>query len=335
MSLIQTITDHVRESLGHQVRLRRVLGERPELKASVLAPENNIDMDRVPRWHQMGTSPGLLSLAGGRTSGAELRGWRREGTQYRSFTESCPALAELTTKSTLNTWFCDLQDLHGFGNSKSDLKSLSSTDEMVEKNSREMIEDVSLAGLHANLAHRDIRVTGERAGTDYFVMHQWDGRMYLANDGGSHHLAAAKYIAARIDAKVPLYARLHYYAVDRHAVGLLRSTYDTYLVKMDPNNAAPSNELFEALQSGGVTWLSHELPAPYEGTRAVFLPRDNEVSMRASQLFREAGFVDLGQHLQEVANRPMPPLLLRQLGYQNDMAPDEEESEGESSAPRA
>lgn len=52
--------------------------------------------------------------------------------------------------------------------------------------------------------------------------------MYVVDDGGSHHLAAAKYIAARIQAPVPLVAPLHYYSFDEAAMALLRLPTSTW-----------------------------------------------------------------------------------------------------------
>lgn len=321
--LIQIISDHIRESLGNPVRLRRFLGERPDFKAELLAPESNIDMARVPKWHR------LIELAAlrRRHDRIELMGWRNESNHYSGFTASCPALANLVRKATFDAWSCDLQDVHGFSNSKSKLETFCSMEEMVKTNSTEMIDDVSIEGLRKNLAHDQIRLLREPP-TDWLQVHQWDKRMYVVNDGGSHHLAAAKYIAARIGAPVPLRAPLHYYSIDPNAVAQLRGDYEIYLVKDEPKLA---NTFFDLMRSYGATWLWHDLPQPYEMAKAIFLPRDEAQSMRVSQAFREAGFVDLGQHLQEVASSGMPEVLIRRL-HSQDRAQSEESDEDDASA---
>ncbi|WP_323144834.1 hypothetical protein [Massilia phyllosphaerae] len=73
--LLQTISDHVLESLGNPVRLRRFLGHRPDFKAQLLAPENNIDMARVPKWQRINE----IGAAGRRNARLELMGWRNQG----------------------------------------------------------------------------------------------------------------------------------------------------------------------------------------------------------------------------------------------------------------
>lgn len=333
MSLIQAISDHVRESLGNPVRVRRLLGDRPDFKADLIKPENNIDMERVPAWHHLGQTGwgwGVGDRRGG--AGFELMGWRTVGNHHSSFTASCPALSNLVRRTDADRWACDLQDIHGFAASKSKLETFSSTDQMVETNSREMIADVSAAGLRKNLAHDEIRLLRE-VPTDWLEVHQWDRRMYVVNDGGSHHLAAAKYIAARIQAPVPLVAPLRYYSIDDAAVALLRATYDVYLVNDKPGL---SSDFLDAMKSAGATWLWHDLPRPYENARAIFLPRTETLSMRVSEAFREAGYVDLGQHLEEVARSGAPEVLMRRL-HEQHLAESEENEENATyaSSPRA
>lgn len=326
--ILQVISDHVRESLGNPVRLRRFLGDRPDFKVDLLAPEDSIDMSRVPRWHNLTSA----SAQRRRSDHVELMGWRMQGGQMASFIQYDAALDNLVRRTTIDAWSCDLQDVHGFANSKSDLKAFRSTDEMVEVNSPEMISDVSLKGLRKNLAHGEIGLLREWQ-TDWLQVHQWDKRMFVVNDGGSHHLAAAKYIAGRIGAPVPLRASLHYYSIDPNAVTLLRSEYDIYLVDDKPELA---NTFFDVMQSYGATWLWHDLPQPYENARAIFLPRAEEPSMRVSQVFRAAGFVELGQHLEDVARSGTPEVLQRRLRDQDQAVSEESnEHEAESDSLRA
>ena len=134
----------------------------------------------------------------------------------------------------------------------------------------------------------------------------------------------AKYIASRIGAPVPLNAPLHYYAIDADAVAALRSEYDVYLVN---KQSEVSNTFYSIMESAGATWLSQDLPHPYEEVRAIFLPRAEPLSMRASQAFREAGFVDLGAHLEEVAKSDIPDVISKYLPHQDlDVDVEEERS---------
>ncbi|CAM5427238.1 putative protein OS=Stutzerimonas stutzeri OX=316 GN=CXK94_17845 PE=4 SV=1 [Stutzerimonas stutzeri] len=76
-------------------------------------------------------------------------------------------------------------------------------DDMVVRNSPEMIDEISPAKLAKNLAWDEIRIISH-VDHDYFATWAWDGRVFLMNSGGSHHFAAAKYIAARLEQPVEL-----------------------------------------------------------------------------------------------------------------------------------
>lgn len=86
--------------------------------------------------------------------------------------------------------------------------------------------------------------------------------MFVINDGGSHHLSAAKYVATRIQQPVEMSAPLHYYALDAHAVAALRSEYDVYVVSYE---SEVSNLFFAAMESAGATWFWRGMPEPYWG----------------------------------------------------------------------
>jgi hypothetical protein len=51
-------------------------------------------------------------------------------------------------------WQCDIRDVQGFSTSKSELTDFTTIDAMVERNSREMIDEITPAKLSHNLAHR-------------------------------------------------------------------------------------------------------------------------------------------------------------------------------------
>lgn len=322
--LLQGIRDTVRVSLGHPVHIERFLAATPHFKPEPAAAAPSIALSSVPQWHKLGQNWSNGGLPG--TGRTKLRGWHRDGSAYRSFNGTCPSLSSLVKRVVVDKWTCDLQDLHGFAASKSDLKKFASIDEMVETNSREMIQDISMAGLQKNLAHSDIQVTRANPGSDWLQVHQWDGRMFVLNDGGSHHLAAAKYIAARIQEPVELSAPLHYYAFDPDAIAALRAEFDVYMVN---RHCEVSNAFFTAAESTGVTWLWHELPQPYAGAKAVFFPRTEPLSVRVSQVFKDAGFEELGAQLAEMASRGIPEVIGKYLPGAHEDADVEEELDAE------
>ena len=327
--IIQVLSDTVRSSLGHPVCVERFLASRPDFRVPMVRTSNNIELDSVPKWHTFGETGDGTGPASARQ--AILRGWRQEGRRYSDCHVAVPALDKLVMKEIVDMWKCDLQDVYGFFNSKSDLKSFTSTDDLAVADSPELSEDVSPAGLQMNLAHGQIRVTGERPGSDWLHVHQWDGRMFVVNDGGSHHLSAAKFIAARIQAPVELSAPLHYYSINADAVAALRAEYDVYVVN---DEAEVSNLFSNEMESAGATWFWRDLPEPYWGERAVFLPRAEPLSMKVSQAFQAAGFEELGAYLEEVASRGYPEVISQYLPSAREHVDGEVEGDEERHAAR-
>lgn len=122
-------------------------------------------------------------------------------------------------------------------------------------------------------------------------------------------------------------APLHYYKVDAGAVAALRAEYDVYLVN---NESELSNTFLSAMEADGATWLWHDMPEPYTSVRGIFLPRAEPLSMRVSRAFQEAGFVDLGAHLEAVADRDTPDVISKHLpshGHEGDDDVDVEEKQ--------
>lgn len=184
---------------------------------------------------------------------------------------------------------------------KSELRDFTSTDAMVERNSRDMIDAITEAKLAENLAHTEIRIIhAPSGGGDHFERNAWDaGRLFLINGGGSHHFAAAKYIAARLQRSVPLRGRLNSYSLNAAAVASLCRDFAMFVVRDD--DAGIALAFGDAMRQFRATWLWHHMPRPYDGTRAVLLPRAERRSARVAELLRDVGIADLGKHLTRLA----------------------------------
>ena len=203
---LKKIIDGFREDLGRPVGLLRLLEDVAQIRATLDEPSSCISAQSVIPWHELGTPP---AQDWPRRKRGELIGWRAEGGgRWQSFLVERPEYAQIGTKEITPEWSCDITDLHGFASSKSDLQCFKSTDQMVETNSREMIDQITPEKLTQNLAHREIRIIHTPGTDDHFCRYGWDGRLWLINSGGSHHTAAAKYIAARLKLPVTLTGKL-------------------------------------------------------------------------------------------------------------------------------
>ena len=295
-SVLSTICDRIKENLGHPVSLLRLLEAQPDIRVSLEENTQNIAASSVVPWHELGTPP---VLDWPRRPRGFLMGWKKSAdNQYRSFQVTRPEYAEIAQCEVIQDWECDIADVHGFSSSKSELNDFSSTDAMVECNSREMIDSISHEKLAENLAHNEIRIIHNPHTTDHFARYLWDGRLFLMNDGGSHHFAAAKYVADRLEEDVPLRGTLRVYSLNSMALASLCRDFDMFVIA---DNAEISNAFHEAMSAFRATWLWHHMPRPFDDTRAILLPKDEPRSRCVANTLREAGITDLGAYLTALA----------------------------------
>ena len=295
-SFLSAICDRIKEDLGHPVSLLRLLEARPDIRVPLDGDTQSIAASSVVPWHELGTTP---VMDWPRRPRGFLMGWKKSAdNQYRSFEVTRPEFAEIGQCEVIEDWECDIADVHGFSSSKSELRDFSSTDAMVECNSREMIDAISHEKLAKNLAHNEIRIIHNQHATDYFARYLWDDRLFLMNDGGSHHFAAAKYIADRLEETVPLRGTLRVYSLNSTALASLCKDFDMFVI---PDDAEISNAFHEAMSAFGATWLWHHMPRPFDDTRAILLPKAEPRSCCVANTLREAGITDLGAYLTALA----------------------------------
>lgn len=296
-SLFKKMTDSIREDLGAPVSLLRFLAEHPEIRVPLEDAPRCIDADSIVCWNDLGESQYDHYPSHRRGT---LHGWKMRGKcEYGSFILHRPEYEQLGQREIMENWTCDITDIHGFSASKSELRDFVSTDEMVETNSFDMIDAISHDKLSENLAHREIRII-HSPGSDHFGRYSWDGRLFLFNSGGSHHFAAAKYIAARLPAPVPLRGELYTYSLNAVAITSLRRDFEMFVIS---DETYISRGFYDAMEAFRATWLWHHLPRPFENAKAVLLPKNEARSMRVADSLRQAGVADLGLHLSELATQ--------------------------------
>jgi hypothetical protein len=227
-------------------------------------------------------------------------GWKYTSGRYCSFELYRPELADFGCCETTEQWTCDIQNVVGVSASKSELDKFASLDDMVEKNSPEMINEISEAKLCKNLAHSEIRIFHNSDTSDHFARYQWDGRVFLMNSGGSHHFAAARYIASRIAQQVPLKGKLRTYSINDAAVGILCRDFDVYAIS---DEEEISNRFHDAMESFKATYLLHDMLRPHNKAKVILLPKNDARSVRVSKALREAGVTDLGHHFAALCTR--------------------------------
>lgn len=288
---LQFICNSIRESMGHPATLLRLLDEHPGLRIQLAEPKLNIAAYSVVQWHEWGyTSERNWQH---RKCGT-ISGWRYSSDEYRSFDIHRPELEHFGRCEVDENWTCDIQSVVGFSTSKSKLEDFTNLNDMVEANSREMIDALTEEKLLWNLAHDEIRILHREHTSDHFAHHLWDGRVFLINNGGSHHFAAARYIAARIGRLVPLRGVLRTYSIDPMAANGLLRDFDMFVMSSE---AAVLNSFHDAMQTFQATYLWQPLPRPCEQARVILLPKQEMRSAKVSTVLRASGLFDFGKYL--------------------------------------
>lgn len=288
----------VQESLGHPAHLRALFERMPKVSGSIQATRD-IALSSVPRWSEWGQEFDFCTWP--RRRPGELIGWRQDGSgTYSSFIVVSDPFKNIGYCETTAAWECDIQEVVGFGASKSDLRAFHSLDQMVETNSREMITPLTLGKLQSNLDWDEIRLLSCTPSPDFFVRHGWDGRIFLSNSGGSHHFAAARYIANKLEVPVRLPGLLKTFVLNPIAVRSLIREFRLFVLVDD---LAVSNGVHDALKMHKATYLTLKLPRPITGQIVILLPKNEKRSMSAAVVFDSHEVFDLGAHLETLIAR--------------------------------
>jgi hypothetical protein len=210
-TIFKLIINGFQEDFGYPASLIELLNNYPQLRLD-LDRAHCISSSSVPAWHQLGSPsygrwPTLESTV--------LQGWAsRTRHRWEDVQVERAEFAQIGCRKVIPEWTCDISDIDGFAFSKSDLNKFPHTDVMVESNSPEMIDQITHEKLAENLAHRKIGIIHSPDTTDHFARYLWDGRLWLINNDGSHHTAAAKYIATKLGQKVSLKSKLYVYSLN-------------------------------------------------------------------------------------------------------------------------
>lgn len=254
----------------------------------------SIDKQSIPSWHLLGSQRNGWPTQGVGT----LQGRTGPAGARRRLIGQQPHLANLATMRVEKDFQCDIRDIVGFSASKSPLKQFSNTDDMIRSQRPDWLE-VSQENLANLLSHAGIRILHQKATTEHFARYAWDGRLWLCNEDGSHHVAAAKYVARMLDERVPMTGKLVTHALNGDAVTALRRTYDILAMPESITFGA----FYKLMEDLGATWLWVDLPNPFEQVHGIFLPKSEVRSRYVAGQLRRVGVPDLGALLGSLVER--------------------------------
>lgn len=286
-SLLHSLVDSVQEDFGFPAGLARSLKQQPWERVELSGSKQSINIDDLPQWHQLARQD--ASMAQG-----FVKGWRSQNGFYSSEDTLIPALNSVGLRVEHQDWECDISAVEGLAASRHGLSQFETLEDLVTQNAPHLIAQVTEEALAENLAHSGVRIVNDPKTSDCFVTHSWDRRVFLSNAGGSHHFAAAQYIAKRLGKKVPLSGRRVHYLLNHSAVRQIYSEYELFAFSFDGTFGGP---FFDGMNDLRATWSHFALPSPFENHIAVLLPRGERRSARVAKLMHEAGATDLGRYL--------------------------------------
>lgn len=294
--MLKKLVQSIQDDLGHPASLLKFVSEYPDISC-LIETHNHIGHCDVISWHRWGDSkesPHDFQRPG------EVRCWRykRGSHDHESFMHHISAIENLCSEQKIENWECDIQDVEGLSASKSHLPDFPSLDELVMgSHARGMAEPQQIDNIHNNLAWHEVRIC-HNPPTDYFHKYTWNPRLYLINDGGSHHFSAARFIAGKLDVPVPLTSTLHTFSFNEQSVNDLVEEYEMFVMTLEDSKA--NCQFRDAMRNYAATYLLKRLPRPYSDYYAVLLPKNNRRSMKAATVFRNAGFTCLGAYFEGI-----------------------------------
>ncbi|WP_304350868.1 DUF6685 family protein [Comamonas testosteroni] len=286
-SLLNSLVDSVQEDFGFPAGLARSLNQQPWERVELSGRKQSINIDDLPQWHQLARQDASMSLG-------FVKGWRSRNGFYSAEDTMIPALNSIGIRVEHEGWECDISAVEGLASSRYGLSQFESLEELVTQDAPQLIEKITDEALRENLAHSGVRIVNDPKTSDCFVTHSWDRRVFLSNAGGSHHFAAAQYIAKRLGQRVPIRGRRVHYLLNHSAVREIYSNYEIFASSFTGTFGGP---FFDGMKDLRASWSHFAMPSPFEKHVAVLLPRRESRSARVAKLMHEVGATDLGRHL--------------------------------------
>jgi len=163
------------------------------------------------------------------------------------------------------------------------------------------LDDISDEQLQRMMSHREIRISNnvatiKQSTSDRLATFSWQKGYALLNNGGSHHLAAAKFIAKRLskEKEVRLTGSHTHYFLSLFNIRSLNNEYDLYLV---PKNNTIYSSLIEYARATKASFgfISTESVANIQG-EIVFVLKQSVIGDELSAV----GYQHIGHYLEHI-----------------------------------
>lgn len=204
---------------------------------------------------------------------------------------------DLIVQKTIRSFSFDLTEIEGICKSKSSGRYFESVDDFGRDFCRSENAIETEADLSKMLDWMEVRLINS-PGSDHLCLTLWDPRLFVANDGGSHHLAGAAYIARRIGKSVPIQARLVVSAFNAAAWERLIQDYRVFLEA--PRSRGWSRHAVAELLGA---CFFEEIPPIVGDGKLIVLPRQDAAVSDVSEVLGSRGVIDVTRHFEEIVLR--------------------------------
>ncbi|WP_204353781.1 DUF6685 family protein [Salinisphaera orenii] len=260
-----------------------------------------IDETRVAPWHRFGQ---WSAFDFPRREDGLLMGWTRDSFgSYSGCRRICQPLSNLAS-TTKRRVAVDIRNIDGLGCSKGPLHKYDCLADFARHECGRELGAADEATLYSALAHREIRIIHQEKPSDHLSFYAWDNRVFLSNAGGSHHFAAAQYLAVIFDRPIVIEATLHETILSEPAIESLRSEFNVFAVH---DKAQSECAFMDAMKPSDIPFYWMPLPTRLGQARAIFLPRSDQRASRVAAVLRQSGFTDLGVLLLDIAQKQRTP----------------------------
>lgn len=157
-------------------------------------------------------------------------GWWQLGEQGHSFGRWPHPLTPLAKCSVVD-WKGSFSDIDGLSGSKSPLEAFADLDEFARARCPKWITPATQEQLAWCLDHKPIDEWRANGATMFLA--DWDKRIFLLNSDGSHHFAAARYLAKELEVSIDISGELKHWAMCLDALSGLERLYALFCIGRD------------------------------------------------------------------------------------------------------
>lgn len=280
--IFYTLQDNVMDSLGFPASLRRQINN-GVLQANKPDRQDTIWLRSVVAWHSW------LSYE------QHCIRYLRPGHDgdYEFLERHIPQLDYLIQTTVTENFRCDITAIAGMGCSRDSDREFSSIQDFAMKKCQALTKPPSAERLAQILQHHGLRLSEM-----YFSEFSWvPGRLYWQNVDGSHHMAAARFMAFQLGQPVPLSGQLTSYQLNSSFFSQLLDEWDLFLIPAGLVYGVLRDALLRVQCPFGISPPPGWENGAERQFNIIWLERHQTVPARVSRTLAKAGFPSVGQLL--------------------------------------